>query len=159
MTADPLATSVGERDEAIRMVEGEFMNMVGRLRRLIARRADRLSPGLLPGGFKVFTMIALDGPLTASAVGEQLLLDKSQMSRMVSTLEERNLVVRTPDPNDRRAQLLEATPEAKARLDEIHGDPSERSLKHKLSHWNVDDIQRLADLLHALNEDEDAAED
>ena len=99
----------------------------------------------------MFTTIALDGPLTASAVGEQLLLDKGQMSRVVAALEERNLVVRTPDPNDRRAQLLEATPEAKARLDAIHHDPSERSLKRKLDRWHVADIRRLADLLHALN--------
>ena len=159
MTTDPRAASADERDEAIRMVEGEFMSMVGRFRRLIARRADRLSPGLLPGGFKVFTTIALDGPLTASAVGEQLLLDKGQMSRVVAALEERNLVVRTPDPNDRRAQLLEATPEAKARLDAIQQDPAERSLKRKLDRWRVADIRRLADLLHALNEEEDVSRD
>lgn len=142
-----------ERAEAIRGVEAEFMNMAGRFRRLIARRADQLSPGLMPGNFKVFTTIALEGPITASAVGEQLMLDKSQMSRTVADLEARDLVMRTPDPSDRRAQLLEATPDARDKLEEIRTDPAERGVRDKLEAWSLEDIRRLGDLLHALNED------
>lgn len=160
-SAEPCPTPDGgdERADAIRQVEAEFMNMAGRFRRLIARRAERLSPGLLPGGFKVFTTIALEGPITASAVGEQLMLDKSQMSRTVTDLEARGLVMRTPDPNDRRAQLLEATPEAGARLEEIRNDPAERGMRNKLEAWSLGDIRRLGTLLHALNEEPGRAED
>ncbi|WP_105566219.1 MarR family winged helix-turn-helix transcriptional regulator [Microbacterium halophytorum] len=144
---------VDARDDAIRAVEAEFMHMASGFRRLMSRRAERVSPGLLPAGYKVLTTIAHQGPLTASAVVEQLMLDKSQLSRIVSDLEQRGLIARTPDPDDRRAQLLEATVEARAKLDAIRDDPSERGMRHSLEVWDVADIVRLRDLLHALNED------
>lgn len=144
-----------ERMAAIRAVESEFMQMAGRFRRLIARRAERLSPGLLPGAYKVFTTIAQAGPIKAADVTDQLMVDKSQLSRLIASLEERDLVVRSPDPNDRRAQLLEATPEARKRFDALREDPSERSLRSRLEAWDVDDIARLGELLHALNDDVD----
>lgn len=142
-----------DRLDAIHSVEAEFMNMVGRFRRLMVRRADRLSPGLLPGNYKVFTTIAQSGPITATEVADQMLIDKGQLSRAIGSLEQLGLVARQPDPNDRRAHLLEATPEGRARFDEIRDDPSERTLRDKLAQWNVDDVRRLATLLHALNEE------
>lgn len=150
-TAEP---DDADRLDAIHSVEAEFMNMVGRFRRLMVRRADRLSPGLLPGSFKVFITIAQAGPVTATTVGEQMMIDKGQLSRAVASLEQLGLVARTPDPSDRRAQLLEATPEGRARYNEIQEDPKERSLRDKLSQWDIDDISRLASLLHALNEED-----
>ncbi|MGO2470615.1 MarR family winged helix-turn-helix transcriptional regulator [Microbacterium gubbeenense] len=147
------ADSPDDRLEAIRSVEGEFVNMVGRFRRLIVRRADRLSPGLLPGTYKVFVTISQSGPITATAVAEQMVLDKGHLSRAVSSLEGLGLVMRTPDPADRRAQLLEVTPEGRAKFEEIRDDPSERTLRDKLAQWNVHDVRRLATLLHALNEE------
>lgn len=147
------AESRDDRLDAIRSVEGEFVNMVGRFRRLIVRRADRLSPGLLPGTYKVFITITQSGPITATEVAEQMVLDKGHLSRAVATLEGLGLVVRTPDPADRRAQLLEATPEGRARFDEIRDDPTERSMRDKLASWDLSDIERLAALLHALNDE------
>ncbi|MGO1307864.1 MAG: MarR family winged helix-turn-helix transcriptional regulator, partial [Microbacterium gubbeenense] len=70
-----------------------------------------------------------------------------------SSLEGLGLVMRTPDPADRRAQLLEVTPEGRAKFEEIRDDPSERTLRDKLAQWNVHDVRRLATLLHALNEE------
>lgn len=142
-----------DRLDAIRAVEGEFVNMVGRFRRLIVRRADRLSPGLLPGTYKVFMTITQSGPVTATDVAERMVLDKGHLSRAVATLERLGLVMRTPDPADRRAQLLEATPEGRKKFDEIRDDPTERSMKDKLADWDISDIERLAALLHALNEE------
>lgn len=152
-TPDPSPSTSPERDEAIRAVEGEFVQMISRFRRLIARRAEELSPGLLPGAYKVFSTIAQSGPLTASALVEQLMLDKSQLSRTIGQLEERGLVERTPDPHDRRAQLLSATDEGKARYDAIHASSDNLSMRAKLDEWDVADIRRLAGLLHALNDD------
>ena len=148
-----------ERTEAIRVVEGEFMNMANRFRRLVVQRAERLSPGLLPGSFKVFMTIANEGPITATAVGEQLMVDKGQLSRLVADLESRGLVERMPDPNDGRAQLLLATEEGQQRLEEVRQHPSERSMAHNLSEWDVADVQRLGDFLRALNEAANGADE
>lgn len=137
------------REEAVRQVEAEFAELANRFRRIIAEHAARLSPGLLPGAYKVFTTIARHGPLKASEVSERLLVDKGQLSRLIGMLEERELVVRMPDPSDRRAQLLEATEDAKRRLDEIRG-PRENGLFRELQSWDLEDVQRLGELLHAL---------
>lgn len=137
------------REEAIRRVEAEFSEIAQRFHRIITRNAELMSPGLLPGAYKVFTAIVRHGPVTASELTDRMLLDKGQLSRMIATLEERGLVVRTPDPSDRRAQLLEATPEAKERLHEVRG-PREQGLFRELRSWPVEDVERLAGLLHAL---------
>lgn len=126
--------------------------MVSRFRRLIARRAEQLSPGLLPGSYKVFSTIAQSGPLTASMLAEHLVLDKSQLSRAIADLEKRGLVERTPDPHDRRAHLLSATEEGKAGYAKIQASPGQHSLRATLGGWDVEDIHRLSALLHALNE-------
>jgi len=146
------ADAQDDRLDAIRSVEGEFMNMLGRFRHLVARRADRLSPGLLPGSYKVFTSIVKSGPVTATEVAEQMMLDKAQLSRSVAALERLGLVTRAPDPEDRRAQLLEATPEGLAKFEAIRDDPTERTMRDQLADWDIEDITRLATLLHALND-------
>ena len=137
------------REEAIRRVEAEFSEIAQRFHRIITRNAELMSPGLLPGAYKVFTSIVRHGPVKASELADRMMLDKGQLSRMIGTLEERGLVVRTPDPTDRRAQLLEATAEAKERLDEVRG-PREQGLFRELRAWPIEDVERLATLLHTL---------
>lgn len=144
------------RDAAIQLVESEFVQMGGRFRRMIARRAEALSPGLLPGEYKVFTTIAkAPGPIKAADITDQLSVDKSHLSRMITSLENRELVFRTPDPSDRRAQLIAARPEALDRLAEIRRDSRESTLRDRLAGWDVEDIRRLGDFLTALNSNED----
>jgi len=145
----PVDPSDAARDAAIRRVEAEFSEIAQRFQRIVTRNAERLSPGLLPGAYKVFTTIARHGPVKASELTERMSVDKGQLSRLITMLEERDLVVRTPDPSDRRAQLLEVTPEARARLDEVRG-PRENGLFRELQMWPVADVERLADLLHTL---------
>ncbi|WP_261165820.1 MarR family winged helix-turn-helix transcriptional regulator [Microbacterium sp. Marseille-Q6965] len=150
--ADEAPTAGGDddaRDAAIRRVEGEFSEIAQRFQRIVMRNAELLSPGLLPGAYKVFTTIVRHGPVKASELTERMMVDKSQLSRLIAILEERELVVRSPDPHDRRAQLLEATPAAKARLEEVRG-PREYGLLRELRRWPVADVERLADLLHTL---------
>ena len=138
-----------EREEAIRAVEAEFAELITRFRTLILRNAQRISPGMLPAAYKVFTTIVRHGPVTASAIAERLLIDKGQLSRTVRELEELGLIARTPDPSDGRAHLLEATEEGRRRLHEARA-PQESSLMHALEQWQIEDVRRLATLLHAL---------
>lgn len=49
------------------------------------------------------------GPLTLNALAAALYLDKSTASRVVSTLERKGYVKRSPHPDDGRAVLLAAT--------------------------------------------------
>lgn len=140
-----------EHEAAIRAVEAEFLGLVSRFRRIVAQHAEELSPGLLPGAYKVFSAIARRGPLKAADLAERMMLDKGQLSRTITALEERGLITRSPDPADRRAQLLEATPDGLARLEAVRG-PRERGLFRELLNWPVEDVRALGELLHALVE-------
>lgn len=147
-----------ERESAIHAVEVEFAELITNIRRLVSRRAERISPGMLPGAYKIFTAIADSGPVTASTLAERLMVDKGHLSRTVRELETLGLVARTPDPADRRAHLLEATDLGRSRLAEVRA-PHEPGLARALEHWDVADVRRLADLLHALTHEEVPAHD
>lgn len=139
-----------ERAEAVRALEAEFSELFGRVRRLMVDIADRVSPGMLPGAYKVFTTIVRRPGVTASELAEQLLADKGQMSRTVRELEQLGLIVRTPDPADRRSHLLSPTPEGLERLAAAR-TPQAHTLTGALQEWPIDEIRDLTRLLHALS--------
>ncbi len=142
-----------ERTAAVRALELEFGELFTHVRRLFAENAERLSPGMLPGAYKVFTTIVRRGEVTLSALAENLHSDKGQISRAVRELEELGLVQRTPDPADGRSSLLSATPAGVERLHAVRA-PRENSLLTALESWQVDDIRELTRLLHALSSSE-----
>ena len=139
----------GARTDAVRALEAEFGELITQFRRVITENAHRVSPGMLPGAYKVFTTIVRRESVTTSALAEQLLMDKGQISRTVRDLESLGLVSRTPDPADGRSSLLSPTPEGLQRLAEAR-HPRESGLADALANWDVEDIARLTQLLHAL---------
>ncbi|MCR2815221.1 MarR family winged helix-turn-helix transcriptional regulator [Microbacterium jiangjiandongii] len=139
----------GARAEAVRSLEAEFSELISRIRKIITENAHRVSPGMLPGAYKVFTSIVRCEPVTQAALAEQLALDKGQLSRTVRELEELGLVTRTPDPADRRSSRLSATPEGLARLTAARA-PQQGTLHAVLEDWDLDDIRNLTRLLRAL---------
>ncbi|MET0828843.1 MAG: MarR family transcriptional regulator [Microbacterium sp.] len=137
------------RTEAVRALEAEFGELISRMRRVLADNAQRVSPGMLPGAYKVFTTIVRRESVTLSALAESLMADKGQISRTVRELEELGLISRTPDPEDGRSSLLSPTPEGLERLAEARA-PQESVLLETLDAWSVDEIRNLTRLLHAL---------
>ena len=138
-----------ERAGAVRALEGEFSALITQLRRIVTEIATRVSPGMLPGAYRVFTTIARGEHVTISALADDLGADKGQISRTVRELEDLGLIARTPDPDDGRSVLLAPTPEGTARLAAARS-PQQNLLQDALSDWPVDDIHTLTRLLHAL---------
>ena len=137
------------RTEAVRALEAEFGELISRVRRLLAENAQRVSPGILPGAYKVFTTIVRRESITLSALAETLMADKGQISRAVRELEGLGLISRTPDPEDGRSSLLSPTPEGLERLAAARA-PQESLLLDTLDSWSLDEIHSLTRLLHAL---------
>lgn len=145
MTTDTRAV----RAEAVRALEAEFSELVARFRRVVAENAERLSPGMLPGEYKVFTTIVQREKATQTELVEALMADKGLISRTVRELERLGLVERTPDPDDRRSSVLSPTAAGLARLAAARA-PRDNALVDALSEWRIDDIRSLTRLLHAL---------
>ena len=150
MTGQPPTPSNPDWQDAVRELESEFGELAGRMRQIMAARADRLRPGMLPGTYKVFTTIVKHGPISPSALAEALVADKGQISHTVRELEEAGLVDRTADPDDGRSTRLTATPEGVERLAAARGaDP--HALQDRLADWDVTDIRKLTRLLRAAS--------
>jgi DNA-binding MarR family transcriptional regulator len=150
MTSDDTRAA---RTEAVRALEAEFGELINRFRRLISENANRVSPGLLPGAYKVFTTIVRREGITLSGLAESLMADKGQISPTVRELESLGRVQRTPDPDDGRSSLLSPTPFGLERLEQARA-PQESLLVDALESWPMDDILNLTRLLHALTVDE-----
>ncbi len=135
--------------DAVRALESEFGELMTRYRRIMSENANRLSPGMLLGAYKVFTTIVRHGSVTQSELGDILLADKGQISRTVRELEHLGLIAREQDPTDGRSSILSPTPAGLAQLAAARA-PQEHSLLHALEGWPLDDIRSLTRLLHAL---------
>jgi len=138
-----------ERTDAVRALEAEFSELITRMRRILTENANRVSPGMLPGAYKVFTTIVRREAVSQSTLAETLVVDKGQLSRTVRELEQLGLVRRDPDPADGRASILSPTPLGLERLAEARA-PQENTLLVALEDWPVHDIRNLTRLLHAL---------
>jgi DNA-binding MarR family transcriptional regulator len=144
------------RTQAVRALEAEFGELITHFRRILTDNANRVSPGMLPAAYKVFTTIVRRESITLSALAEALIADKGQISRTVRELEQLGLIMRTPDPDDGRSSLLSPTPAGLERLAAARA-PQENLLVDALAAWPVDDILNLTRLLHALTAGESPA--
>jgi DNA-binding MarR family transcriptional regulator len=95
------------------MVDTET-DSAARLRAVIGKLSRRLRPTLAGGGLTptrisvLFTVVRL-GPLRISQLAEIEGLNPTMLSRVIAQLSADGLVRRLPDPDDRRAAIVEAT--------------------------------------------------
>lgn len=87
---------------------------VARLRRATAKLARVLNTsatneGLTPTQASVLSLIAARGPISLASLVELERVNPTMLSRVISKLDERGLLTRTPDPDDQRAVSVEAT--------------------------------------------------
>jgi DNA-binding MarR family transcriptional regulator len=133
---------------------------IGRQFGIFLRRADRFYASLRvsPDGldleraaYFLLSRIAGGGPTRLSALADDACLDLSTVSRQVGALESVGLVARTPDPTDRRAVLVEATPtgqEVFAR----NRDLWQAALRDLLADWTATERSEFTRLFTRFNE-------
>ena len=140
------ATTSPDRDDLVGLAEG-LRDVVVNARRQASGSAHDKSVVLL------LSQLMASGPLRASDLSEHACLDLSTVSRHVSALESDGLVVRSPDPEDGRAQLLSVTAAGEQLVQELR-EQRLAMLARALEDWSDDDrrdlirlIRRLADSL------------
>jgi len=76
--------------------------------------------GLSPNARQVLAVVEGAGePLEPSVISERLLTTTGTMTSLLDTLERRDLIRRTPHPDDRRKLLVHVTPAAQAIVDDL----------------------------------------
>ena len=135
-------------DEALQTV-GRSITQV-RLHERILRsagvRLDRAGAALL------FKLSAQGSSLRVTDLAEMLGVDAPTVTRKVQQLERDGMVVRQPDPDDRRASRIRLTSPGRGTIERVRR--ARRAwLEQLLQEWGDDDLSTLADLLSRVAED------
>lgn len=125
--------------------------LVRRIRRVIAERARLVHPDLQPATYLMLSHVAENGPMRASSVADLFTVDKGAISRQVTHLMDLGLVEKSRDPEDGRAWLLTATPDAVQRLRTV-AEQRRSYLAERLDGWEAGDLERFTDLLARYND-------
>ena len=98
-------------------------DLAGHLRLVIARSARRLrqeaGADLSPSLSAALATVERHGPMTPSELATRERIQRPTVTRILARLEEAGLVLRTPDPHDRRSSLVTVTAEGRALLEEL----------------------------------------
>ena len=139
-----------DKHEAFVRLEREIALLLRRARAISARLAGQLHPDLDGAAYGLLALLEDTGPLRASDLVTRLGLDKSTVSRQISSLVDLGLVDRAADPADGRAQVLTSSAEGSARLAQIR-DVRRARWEADLSGWPAEDVVALGELLGRLN--------
>lgn len=83
----------------------------------VARRTK--DTGLTPSQIQALRHIGYHKTMSQQELVEDMGVDKAAVTRLVAGLEERGYVIRTADPNDGRAKVIQATEEALQVKDDV----------------------------------------
>src|ERR671916_2734305 len=133
------------------------IGVIGRISRLARSIEARLEPvyrahGLEPGWHDVLATLRRSGPpyrLRPTEFSGALMLTSSGTTKRLDRLEQAGLIVRGPDPQDRRGTLITLTAAGRRQIDKVTAAHLENE-RNILSALSETDRRRLADLLRKL---------
>jgi DNA-binding MarR family transcriptional regulator len=149
-TMSQAGTGAHTRHDDLRRIETEVGSLIRRVKRVMAQRALEVHPELHPMTYFILTHLAASGPLRGADLSDAFGMDKGGVSRQVQALVDLGLVERQPDPEDRRAILLDATAEGRSRLAMVNQHRSDR-FDQRLAGWSDAELAGFAAQLAAYN--------
>jgi DNA-binding MarR family transcriptional regulator len=138
------------RPDSLRQLEREVGVLIRRIRRVIGERARAVHEDLQPASYLMLSWLADEGPVRASSMVENFHIDKGAVSRQIHHLVELGLVEKTPDPDDGRATLIAASPDAVRRLADV-SEHRRKWLDEQLGDWSAEEMTAFAATLHRYN--------
>jgi DNA-binding MarR family transcriptional regulator len=131
-------------------------DLASHLRLTIVRTARRLRQEaggeLSPSMTSALANIERHGPMTPSELADRERIQRPTATRVLARLEEMALILRTPDPQDRRSSLVAVTPLASELLAELRTRKT-AFLAERLDRLDDDDravLERAADILEGM---------
>jgi DNA-binding MarR family transcriptional regulator len=136
----------------------EILQAITRIAYLItrARRHDRVrTVAAVPldrAAVMVLGQLAEAGPVRPGELADRLGVEAPHVTRQVQRLQQAGYADRVPDPDDRRAQLIQLTPAGRAAADRIR-EAGTTGMQAALAHWPSQERHQLATLLHRMVDD------
>lgn len=100
--------------------------------------------------YGILCRVADHGPQRLGTLAQAFGLDPSTITRQVQSLEQAALVVRSTDPKDRRASLLDLSVEGERVLSQTR-TLRRQWMKQALTEWSGDEVADFARLLEKFN--------
>ncbi|WP_250890708.1 MarR family winged helix-turn-helix transcriptional regulator [Clavibacter michiganensis] len=141
-SGDGIAAGIAE-------VEEQMTALAGRIRATTREAAAAIHPELPPIGYKMLRVIRRCGSAHASAVADQLGVDRSVVSRQLRQLQDLGLVEVGADAQDGRVRVLALTAAGRAGIDA--DDAQGSRLIRGLGAWSRADLDAFAGFLARLN--------
>ena len=142
---DPGGVAVGAAMERAVLAITRWASRPDVRRRMLADEGDAFSPT----DTWLLGHLVEHGAVRMRVLADWQGVDKSTMTAHVRRLEERGLVIREPDPGDRRAVLVRATPDAERAID--RNSATARALLGELvGEWSPRERTELTRLLGRL---------
>jgi DNA-binding MarR family transcriptional regulator/N-acetylglutamate synthase-like GNAT family acetyltransferase len=133
---------------------GTRIDAIRRFNRFFTRRIGVLREGLLHTPYslteaRILFEIANHDDLTASDLSRELGLDPGYLSRILSGLERRNLIDKTPSESDARRRLLALTPEGRDAFSLLDAR-SREEVAEMLGELSEEDQRRLLEAMRTI---------
>jgi MarR family transcriptional regulator, transcriptional regulator for hemolysin len=123
-----------------------LLRFAGRRTKAIA--GELLAPwDLTPRQFGILSWIVTEQPSTQNRIGNRAGVDRTTMTHLINRLEQRGLVERRPDPDDRRAYRVTATAAGRKLILEDCADIPLRVQDRLLQRLSPQQREALRDLL------------
>lgn len=122
------AEQLKKRLDAMTKLEEKLSFRLARLAKLMESHAVR-TLGDVPlslTSYRIIMSVELFEETSAADLAHVLLIDRAQISRSVSDLMERGLLLARPDPHSKRRKLLRLSSEGQAMLDSVKPDFARR---------------------------------
>ena len=126
-----------------------LFHLLHALKRQLHEQAGLLKLDITPMHIRVLKIIDRKKDCTAIDIASFLGRDKAQVTRLVNTLIEKGLLVKAPNPNDKRSHYLritEAGDEIVAKIIDIDTDTIQK-MTMNLSHKEIEEFQRVTHLM------------
>ena len=148
---EPPDDAAQDAENALETVEHELAVLLRRARAFSGQFAREFHPDLDAGAYALMIWLDDMGSARLTDMASFFGVGKPTVSRQIQLLERLDLVTRTVDDTDRRAQTLSLTPDGAARLGLVRAARRDR-FRTLLSPWSQQDVATLGDLLGRLNQ-------
>ncbi len=136
-------------DASNKQIEQQMTVLLRRVQRIhLSTTAGEVN--LERSAYGIMAKLADEGPQRLGALATAFGLDPSTITRQVQALEELGLAERRTDPTDRRASILDLSPNGREVLEETRAHRRAK-LQQALSNWPEADLVDFGRLLKEFN--------
>ena len=122
-----------------------IFRLVHSLKRQMSEQIESLDSEIAPMNIRVMKIITKKSPCTAIDIAHFLNRDKAQVTRLVNALINQELVKKSPNPEDKRSQLLVLTSKGEEIMTKVSNIDREM-LQRMTKGMNEDELEQFSQI-------------